>query len=408
MNTSANSTRNPIAATLAETAKSISRNDSQEDLVDLSSSQGEIAVSPKGVVYAKTGKFTGRSAKDKYIVADAMTRDTVWWENSNAMTPAQFDALMADMLEYARGKELYEQDLFGGADPKYRFDVEVFSESPWHSLFIRHLLIRPTADELKGFAPNVTILHMPGFQADPDKHGTRTETCIALDFSRNTVLICGTYYAGEIKKSVFSLFNYHAPDMDVFPMHCSANVGEQGDTTLFFGLSGTGKTTLSTDPHRALVGDDEHGWSKDGVFNLEGGCYAKAIKLTPETEPEIHNASRQYASVLENVTFHPETFDPDFDDDSTTENTRIAYPLEAIANRVETGAAGRRCLWRFAARCQAEPRSGDFLLPVRLHSQTGRHRTWRYKPRGNLLSLFRCTLHVAAPLRIRSDARGAS
>jgi len=320
-------------------ARLVHLNDVTQSLVGHALRRGEVTQTKHGALVASTGKFTGRSAGDKYIVLDQKTTDSVWWDNTNSMTTKTFDLLLDDMLEHAIGRTVFQQQLFAGSDKNHRYNVEVFSESSWHALFIRHLLLRPSEKELNGFDADVTIVHMPDFVADPARHGTKTSTCIALDFSRNIVLICGTAYAGEIKKSVFSLFNYHAPDADIFPMHCSANVGNNDDTTLFFGLSGTGKTTLSTSPVRALVGDDEHGWTKDGIFNLEGGCYAKAINLTKEGEPEIFATTLQAGTVLENVTLDPKTGELDFADSSVTENTRIAYPLSAIPNRVESGMA---------------------------------------------------------------------
>ncbi len=328
-----------IADKIFKNAKVVRQNGVTQTLVGRALRRGEVVATRHGALVASTGRFTGRSAGDKYIVKDDTTADTVWWDNTNHMSPEQFDLLLGDMLEHTIGRSINLQQLFAGADAASRYSVDVFSESVWHSLFIRHLLIRPTENELNGFTPNVTIVHMPDFQADPARHGTKTSTCIALDFSRNIVLICGTAYAGEIKKSVFSLFNFHAPDADIFPMHCSANVGKENDTTLFFGLSGTGKTTLSASADRALVGDDEHGWSENGVFNLEGGCYAKAINLTREGEPEIYATTLQAGTILENVTLDPKTGELDFTDKSVTENTRIAYPLSAIPNRVESGMA---------------------------------------------------------------------
>jgi len=292
-----------------------------------------------GVFAASTGEFTGRSANDKYIVRDAATAETVWWAENRALERDAFDRLLSDMLAAVDGVELFEQQLFAGADRQYRLNVDVFTDSAWHALFIRYLLIRPREDELGDFAADVTILHLPEFQARPDRHGTRSETCIALDFSRNIILICGTAYAGEIKKAVFTLFNFRAPERAVFPMHCSANANSGNQSALFFGLSGTGKTTLSASADRALVGDDEHGWSEQGIFNLEGGCYAKAIGLTEELEPEIFRAAHRPGAILENVVVDPRTGEPDFADASVTENTRIAYPLHFIANRVEIGMA---------------------------------------------------------------------
>lgn len=329
-----------IARTLVQNASRVHANDVTSSLVGYAKRRGEVQTTPHGAIVASTGKFTGRSAKDKYIVRDPLTENSVWWDNAAEMTPAAFDLLLEDMLAHAEDEELFRQQLFAGADPKLRYSVEVFSESAWHALFIRHLFIRPDDRGLQSFDGNVTIVHMPSFFADPARHGTKSETVIALDFTRNIVLIGGTGYAGEVKKSVFSLFNFHAPEEDIFPMHCSANVGPEGDTTIYFGLSGTGKTTLSATAERALIGDDEHGWSKDGVFNLEGGCYAKAINLSKENEPEIYNTTLQFGTVLENVTFDPVTGEVDFHDGQVTENTRIAYPLTAIHNRVDSGRGG--------------------------------------------------------------------
>ncbi len=328
-----------VAALIHHNAKIVRPNNVTQTLAAHALRRGEVVATSRGALVASTGKFTGRSANDKYIVRDATSEKTVWWENTNPISEAHFDLLLSDVLAHTIGRAVYEQQLFAGADPASRYSVDVFSESAWHALFIRHLLIHPGEDELERFAANVTIVHMPDFEADPARHGTKTGTCIALDFSRNIVVICGTAYAGEIKKSVFSLFNFHAPDSDILPMHCSANVGKKGDTTLFFGLSGTGKTTLSTAPDRALVGDDEHGWGPGGIFNLEGGCYAKAINLTRENEPQIYDAAMQAGTILENVSLDEKTSLPDFFDASVTENTRIAYPLSAIPNRVVSGTA---------------------------------------------------------------------
>ena len=293
-----------------------------------------------GALVAETGVHTGRSPKDKFIVRDSLTEQTVWWDNNGAITRAQFDVLHADFIAHAKGKSLFAQDLYGGADPSYRIKTRVYTEYAWHSLFIRTLLIRPQQSELKSFVPELTIIDLPSFKADPARHGVRSETVIAIDFSRKIVLIGGTSYAGEMKKSVFTTLNYFLPNESVMPMHCSANVGPNGDTALFFGLSGTGKTTLSADPSRTLLGDDEHGWGPQGVFNFEGGCYAKTIKLSPEAEPEIFATTRRFGTIMENVVIDPETRMPDFDDGSKTENTRCAYPLDFIPNASPTGRAG--------------------------------------------------------------------
>jgi phosphoenolpyruvate carboxykinase (ATP) len=293
-----------------------------------------------GAFCAETGVHTGRSPKDKFVVCDEQTEKTIWWEKNGKLTPAQFDLLYEDFLAHAKGKQLYAQDLYGGADPKYRIKARVYTELAWHSLFIRTLLIRPERSDLAHYVPDFTILSLPSFKADPKRHGVRTETVIAINFTKRIILIGGSYYAGEMKKSVFTTLNYYLPAESVMPMHCSANLGRDGDVALFFGLSGTGKTTLSADPNRTLIGDDEHGWGPQGVFNFEGGCYAKCIKLSREAEPEIYDATLRFGAVLENVVFDPETRICDFDDESKTENTRSAYPLDYIPNASRTGRAG--------------------------------------------------------------------
>src|ERR1700674_692277 len=294
-----------------------------------------------GSLVAQTGVHTGRSPKDKFVVRDALTDKTVWWENNGAITPAQFQHLYEDFIAHAKGKELFAQDLYGGADPAYRIKTRVYTELAWHSLFTRQLLIRPEASELASFVPELTIVDLPTFKADPKRHGVRTDTIIAIDFTKKIILIGNSSYAGEIKKSVFTTLNFYLPAQGVMPMHCSANVGKDGDSALFFGLSGTGKTTLSADPNRTLIGDDEHGWSPSGVFNFEGGCYAKCIKLSEDAEPEIYAATNRFGAVLENVVFDPKTRICDFDNDSKTENTRSAYPLEFMPRASETGRAGQ-------------------------------------------------------------------
>jgi phosphoenolpyruvate carboxykinase (ATP) len=295
-----------------------------------------------GPFCAETGHHTGRSPKDKHTVVDPTTENTVWWEGNRKQTPQQFETLYQDFLAHARGKKLFAQDLYGGADPKYRIKVRVFTELAWHSLFIRQLLIRPERSALASFAPEMTIVDLPSFKPDAKRHGGRegSDTMVAIDFTRKIVLICGSSYAGEMKKSVFTALNFYLPAQGVMPMHCSANVGENGDVALFFGLSGTGKTTLSADPNRILIGDDEHGWGPNGVFNFEGGCYAKCIKLSAEAEPEIYAATNRFGAVLENVVFDPETRVCNFDDDSKTENTRSAYPLEFMPRSSASGRAG--------------------------------------------------------------------
>ncbi|MFG1398251.1 phosphoenolpyruvate carboxykinase [Roseixanthobacter pseudopolyaromaticivorans] len=294
-----------------------------------------------GALMAETGVHTGRSPKDKFVVRDAATEAEVWWDNNGAITPEQFETLYQDFLTAAEGKTLFAQDLYGGADPTYRIKTRVYTEFAWHSLFIRTMLRRPEHAELADFVPEMTIIDLPSFKADPARHGVRSDTVIAVDFTRKIVLIGNSSYAGEMKKSVFTFLNYLLPAKGVMPMHCSANAGPAGDVAVFFGLSGTGKTTLSADPARTLLGDDEHGWGTDGVFNFEGGCYAKTIRLSKEAEPEIFAASDRFGTVLENVILDPITRVPDYDDGRLTENTRSAYPLDFIPNASPTGRAGQ-------------------------------------------------------------------
>jgi phosphoenolpyruvate carboxykinase (ATP) len=312
-----------------------------EPLYEHALANGEATIVQGGALCAETGVHTGRSPKDKFVVCDEQTERTVWWEKNGKLTPAQFDVLLNDFVAHAKGKELFAQDLYGGADPKYRIKARVYTELAWHSLFIRTLLIRPEVRELANYVPDFTILCLPTFKADPKRHGVRSETVIAINFTKRMILIGGSFYAGEMKKSVFTTLNYYLPAESVMPMHCSANVGADGDVALFFGLSGTGKTTLSADPHRTLIGDDEHGWGPQGVFNFEGGCYAKCIKLSRESEPEIYDATLRFGSIMENVVFDATTRVVDFDNDSKTENTRSAYPLDFIPNASRTGRAGQ-------------------------------------------------------------------
>ncbi len=302
--------------------------------------RGEGEVAKGGPLVVKTGEHTGRSAKDKFTVRDAETENTIWWDANASITSDQFQALWDDFRAHMAGKELFVQDLFGGADARHRLPVRVINELTWHNLFIRHLLRVPSAEERADFAPDFTLVNLPSFRADPARHGVRSETVIALDFARKLVLIGGTSYAGETKKAVFSLLNYLLPARQIMPMHCSVNVGVKNDAAIFFGLSGTGKTTLSADPARELIGDDEHGWSPDGLFNFEGGCYAKMIRLSEEAEPAIFATTRMWGTVLENVVMDPETRELDLDDATLAENSRGAYPISAIPNASETGVCG--------------------------------------------------------------------
>ncbi len=304
--------------------------------------RGEGKVGLGGTFLVSTGKHTGRSPKDKFVVKTKHVEDTIWWENNPPMQAKAFDQLYKDMLAHMKGKDYYVQDLFGGADPAHRLDVRMVTELAWHGLFIRHMLRRPTSRELASFVPEFTIINCPTFKADPERHGCRSDTVIALNFEKKLILIGGTEYAGENKKSVFTLLNYLLPEKGIMPMHCSANhaKGNPVDTAIFFGLSGTGKTTLSADPSRVLIGDDEHGWSERGTFNFEGGCYAKTISLSAEAEPEIYATTKKFGTVIENMVFDPDTLELDFEDDSLTANMRCAYPMHYISNASETALGG--------------------------------------------------------------------
>jgi phosphoenolpyruvate carboxykinase (ATP) len=292
-----------------------------------------------GALACTTGAHTGRSPQDKFLVREPSTEREVWWGAVNRpLDEVHFDAIARDMAAYLEGRDVFVQDCFGGADPEYRLPVRVITERAWHSLFARNLLIKDRA--ASAVSPGFTVIDAPGFRTDPARHGTRSDVCVAVHLPRRLVLIGGTSYAGEIKKSVFTVLNYLLPHRDVLPMHCSANVGAADDVALFFGLSGTGKTTLSSDPDRRLIGDDEHGWSPRGIFNFEGGCYAKMVRLSAAAEPQIHAATCRFGTVLENVVLDPATGRPDFDNTSLTENTRGAYPLSFIDRHVPSGQAG--------------------------------------------------------------------
>ena len=299
----------------------------------------EAAIVSTGALTAETGKHTGRSPKDKFFVREPTSQDAVWWHPGNQpIASAKFDQLLARMEQYVASHEVYTQDVFACADPRFRLRVRVVTELAWHSLFARNLFIRPNADELMNFEPDFTVIALPSFNAEPERDGTHSETFILVNLGRRIVIIGVTGYAGEIKKSIFTALNYLLPAQNVFPMHCSANTDQNGsDVALFFGLSGTGKTTLSADPSRRLIGDDEHGWSDRGIFNFEGGCYAKTIRIHKDSEPEIYAATESFGTILENVVYDARTRVPDYDSDAKTENTRAAYPIDLIPNAVLTG-----------------------------------------------------------------------
>jgi phosphoenolpyruvate carboxykinase (ATP) len=318
----------------------VHRNLEAGPLVEHALRRGEARLASNGALVAETGKRTGRSPKDKFTVKDSRTTDKVLWGDVNQpFDPAKFDSLYRRALTYLKDKELFVQDLFAGADPRYRLPVRIVNELAWHNLFVRQLFVRPSQQELSSHRPEFTVIAVPNLAADPQRDGTKSDVLILTDFSRGLILVGGTHYAGEMKKSIFGVMNFLLPEREVFPMHCSANVGSDGVTALFFGLSGTGKTTLSADPGRGLIGDDEHGWSSSGIFNFEGGCYAKCIRLSQQNEPQIWNALR-FGSVLENVILDPDTRVPNYDDESITENTRAAYPVDFIDNAVIPGIGG--------------------------------------------------------------------
>lgn len=304
----------------------------------LARKEGELAAN--GAFASTTGSHTGRSPKDKFIVSNEDYAAKIWWGDVNhPMSREHFEAVRSSLAAYLQGRDVYVLDAAAGADPAYRMPIQVITELAWHNLFVRQLLLRTNENDMKSTRPGFTILCVPNFHTDPRVHGTRSDAGIVIDFEERLVLIAGTQYAGEMKKSVFTILNFILPAEGVLPMHCSANVGPKDDVALFFGLSGTGKTSLSADPSRHLIGDDEHGWGDNGVFNFEGGCYAKCINLSKKYEPQIWNAIR-FGAVYENVVLNKETREPDYADDSLTENTRAAYPVDFIDNVVESGMAG--------------------------------------------------------------------
>jgi phosphoenolpyruvate carboxykinase (ATP) len=323
-----------------DAAANVYWNLSTPELYEVVARREEGVFSAHGALLVDTGEHTGRAAKDKAIVREPGSEEKVFWgEVNKEFSQEQFNAVRDRMMAYAGGLDLFVQDTYAGADPRYRLPVRIITELSWHSLFARTMFINDDSSGSK-HAPEFTVVNIPSFRADPERDGTRAQTFILMDFSQRLVLIGGTSYAGETKKSVFTILNYLLPQRGVMSMHCSANVGDAGDVAIFFGLSGTGKTTLSADPERRLIGDDEHGWSDDGVFNFEGGCYAKVIKLSAEAEPDIYRTTRMFGTVMENVVYDEQTRIPDLDDAAKTENTRAAYPLTSIPNIVPEGYAG--------------------------------------------------------------------
>jgi phosphoenolpyruvate carboxykinase (ATP) len=324
-----------------QTSKPVHFNLTPASLYEHAIRRGEGMLALDGPLVCRTGSHTGRSPNDKFTVKEPSSEAQVWWGKVNKpIDAAHFDVLRKDIIAHLKAQELFVQDLYAGADPDYRLPVRFIHELAWQNLFVRNLFIVPPAAELQNFQPQYTVMTAPSFKADPARHGTRSEVAIAVNLASREVLICGTSYAGENKKSIFSVLNYILPLKNVLSMHCSANIGAGGDTALFFGLSGTGKTTLSSDPDRQQICDDEHGWSDRGVFNFEGGCYAKTIRLSADAEPQIYATTRRFGTVLENVMMDPVTRVLNLDDASLTENTRAAYPIEFIDNAVPSGTGG--------------------------------------------------------------------
>jgi phosphoenolpyruvate carboxykinase (ATP) len=310
------------------------------ELYEFALRRGEGVMAEGGALAVVTSPHTGRSPNDKFVVEEPSSAGQIWWEKNAKISESHFERLLTDVKNHLAGQEVFIQDLYGGADKDYRLPVRFVTPNAWQALFVRNMFIRPPHADLEGFDPGFTVLHAPELQADPAVHGTKTGTFIVLHFGRRMVLIGGTRYAGEMKKAIFTVLNYLLPQQKVLPMHCSANIGKEGDTAIFFGLSGTGKTTLSADATRGLIGDDEHGWSEHGVFNFEGGCYAKVIKLRPDTEPEIFATTHTFGTILENVDINPATRRIDFDSAKITENTRASYPINFIPNHVASGVGG--------------------------------------------------------------------
>jgi phosphoenolpyruvate carboxykinase (ATP) len=329
-------------ATAAETiGRRLRTNLSVAELYEIAIRDDEGLIAADGPLVVRTGAHTGRSPQDKFVVREPSTEASVWWgEVNHPITEAHYDRLRNRLLKYVADRDLFAQDLFIGAHPDHRRSLRVYTETAWASIFARNLFRRPSPDELSGFRPNFTIINVPSFLADPETEGTRSTTAILVHLKRMEVIIVGTRYAGEIKKSAFTVMNYLMPEEGVLPMHSAVNVGAEDDSVIFFGLSGTGKTTLSADPLRSLIGDDEHGWADDGVFNFEGGCYAKTIRLSPMYEPDIFATTKRFGTILENVDLDPTTRALDLDSDRITENTRGAYPLHFIGNASESGIAG--------------------------------------------------------------------
>ena len=394
------------------------RNPSTSQLYTHALARGEAALGENGQLVVDTGRFTGRSPKDKFVVREPDSEERIWWGDVNHELSAEhFEQLRAKLVAELGTGDVYVVDAFVGADPAHRLSVRVLTAHPYHALFAKTMFIDPAENELRDFRPDVVVIHQPEVEADPKQDGTRTSTFVALHPTRGEILIGGTFYGGEIKKSVFTVMNDLLPLEGVLPMHCSANVSRDGTSVaVFFGLSGTGKTTLSADPERLLIGDDEHGWGDEGVFNFEGGCYAKTIHLSAGAEPEIWKAAHSFGTVLENVVVDEHGV-LDLDDDSKTENTRAAYKLEEIANALPEKQAGHPAVGDLPGRGRVrdpaadrppQPRAGALLLPLRLHVEAGRNRARRHRAAADVLHLLRRSLPAAAADRLRRTCSGGS
>ncbi|MBP2634419.1 MAG: pckA [Firmicutes bacterium] len=355
----------------------VHHNLSPVQLVEAAITRGEGQLTASGALRVSTGTYTGRSPNDKFVVDSPAVHNKIAWDNNKPFSADKFTNIYNRMQAYMQNRELFTFTGYAGADTENRISVQFVNEFAWQNLFVHQLFICPEAQDAE-ITADYKVICMPGFKADPAIDGTRSEAFIILNFEQRLVLIGGTHYAGEMKKSIFTVMNYILPDRNILSMHCSANVGESGDTALFFGLSGTGKTTLSADPDRSLIGDDEHGWSDNGIFNIEGGCYAKCIGLNRETEPQIWEAIR-FGAVLENVVIDQIARTPDFADGSITENTRVAYPVDYIPNALIPGVAGHPQTIVFTS---------NVSLLVRLYQQTSRYRTRHYRTSGYLFGLF--------------------
>ena len=388
------------------------RNPTTSQLYTAAIDRGEAVLAEEGPLVVDTGRFTGRSPKDKFIVREPGSEDRIWWSDVNAeISEEHFDGLRAKVAAHLERRDVYVIDAYCGADPKHRLSVRILTSHPYHALFAKTMFEPADVDD---FEPDVLVLHEPDVEAVPEQDGTRTEVFVCLHPSRGEILIGGTFYGGEIKKSVFTLMNDRLPIEGVMPMHCSANVSQdEKDVAIFFGLSGTGKTTLSADPERLLIGDDEHGWGDQGVFNFEGGCYAKTIRLSEEAEPEIWNAVHSFGTVLENVTVD-ERGVLDLDDSSKTENTRAAYKLDADRERASVTARGPSAVGDLPrggrvrdppADRPAQPRAGAVLLPRRLHVEARRHGARRHRAAADLLDLLRRAVPAPAADRVRESPR---